>query len=339
VFAGFDPQAGQPFFERKRWQSLLGAVLLVGGSLGTAFYMASLEVEEPVEEEIVEAEIQNFELEEELEEPEPEPPPPPEPPSSKPAKRSNKPTPQPDIQNPDAIDENPEEGDVNSAGPEYGGGGGGSGDGGGGTQKPEPEPEPEPEPKPKPKSDKFPYNPDKPIERPADATVPKQVGGNPPVYPAELRKRNITGKVKVRLTIYKDGSVKGAFERKFSRQGRRAGLVRAGQQAAAQGRRCRRPNLDIQAVNLQRQADLGVLDGHDPVHSQLIHHPIREENHDGTQSTAHLGDHEHPVQDRRRSPGGDGSGHRLCDDRALARARQGVRQLGRLRAQEPAFAR
>jgi protein TonB len=210
VFAGFDPQAGQPFFERKRWQSLLGAVLLVGGSLGTAFYMASLEVEEPVEEEIVEAEIQNFELEEELEEPEPEPPPPPEPPSSKPAKRSNKPTPQPDIQNPDAIDENPEEGDVNSEGPEYGGGGGGSGDGGGGTQKPGPEPEPEPEPKPKPKSDKFPYNPDKPIERPADATVPKQVGGNPPVYPAELRKRNITGKVKVRLTIYKDGSVKGA---------------------------------------------------------------------------------------------------------------------------------
>ena len=40
--------------------------------------------------------------------------------------------------------------------------------------------------------------------------MPKQVGGNPPVYPPELKSRNITGKVKVRLTIYKDGSVKGA---------------------------------------------------------------------------------------------------------------------------------
>lgn len=212
MFAGFDPKASQPFFERKRWQSMLGALLLVGGSLGTAFYMASRKVDEPIEEEIVEAEIQNFEMEEELEEePEPEPPPP-EPPSSKPVTRSSKPTPQPNIQNPDAIDENPEEGDVDSEGPGYGegGGGGGSQGGGGKTEPPKPEPEPEPQPKPKPKSDKFPYNPDKPIERPADATVPKQVGGNPPVYPAELRKRNITGKVKVRLTIYKDGSVKGA---------------------------------------------------------------------------------------------------------------------------------
>jgi protein TonB len=212
VFAGFDPNAGQPFFERKRWQSLIGALLLVGGSLGTAFYMASREVDEPVEEVLVEAEIQNFEIEEELEEePEPEPPPP-EPPSSKPVKRSNKPTPQPDIQNPDAVDENPEEGDVDDQGPGYGegGGGGGSQGGGGGTEPQKPESEQEPEQKPKPKSDKFPYNPDKPIERPADATVPKQVGGNPPVYPAELRQRNITGKVKVRLTIYKDGSVKGA---------------------------------------------------------------------------------------------------------------------------------
>jgi protein TonB len=209
VFSGFDPHAGQTFFERKRWQSLLGSLLIVGGGLGTAFYVASLEVEEPVDEEIVEAEIQNFEMEEELEEePEPEPPPP-EPPSSKPSERRSKPTPQPDIQNPDAIDENPEEGDVNTEGPGEGGGGGSQG-GGGGTDKPEPEPEPEKEPPPKPKSEKFPYNPDKPIERPADATVPKQAEGNPPVYPAELRKRNITGKVKVRLTIYKDGSVKGA---------------------------------------------------------------------------------------------------------------------------------
>ena len=41
--------------------------MLVGGSLGVAFYMASLEVEEPLAEELVEAEIKNFEMEEEIE--------------------------------------------------------------------------------------------------------------------------------------------------------------------------------------------------------------------------------------------------------------------------------
>lgn len=219
MFGGFD-RSGDPngaFFERKRWQSLLAALLLVGGSLGTAFYMASLEPELEEPEEIVDAEIQNFEMEEELEEeepePEPEPPPPDPPPSNEPVKRSAKPTPQPDIQNPDAIDENPEEGEVNDQGPGYGEGGGGNSQGGGGGEKkaaPKPEPKPE-KPKPKkPKGEKFPYNPDKPIERPAEATVPKQIGGKAPVYPAPLKKRNITGKVKVRLVIYKDGSVKGA---------------------------------------------------------------------------------------------------------------------------------
>ena len=209
MFAGFDPSASQTFFERKRVRSSLAALLLIGGGLGGAFWLASREMDEPVEEEIVEAEIQNFDMEEELEEePEPEPPPP-EPPSNQPKSRSSKPTPAPDIVNPDEVDQTPREGDVTTEGGGEGGGGG-TGGGGGGSQKPEPEPEPEPKPEPKPKADKFPYNPDKPIERPADATVPKQVGGNPPVYPAELRKRNITGKVKVRLTIYKDGSVKGA---------------------------------------------------------------------------------------------------------------------------------
>ncbi|NJK31052.1 MAG: energy transducer TonB, partial [Deltaproteobacteria bacterium] len=79
-------------------------------------------------------------------------------------------------------------------------------------QKPPPEPEkPKPAPdKPKPKAKAVEIDPDKPIERPAEATVPKKVGGDPVAYPAQLRERNITGKVKVRLTIYKDGSVKGA---------------------------------------------------------------------------------------------------------------------------------
>ena len=218
VFGGFDPSGDVhgAFFERWRWQSLLGALLLVGGGFAGAFYFASLEAEEPVELEVVEAELQNFDMEEELEEepePEPEPEPPP-PPSDKPVKRSSKPTPQPDIQNPDSIDENPEEGEINDEGPGYGEGGGGNDQGGQGDKgeasKPAPKPAEQPKPKPKPKADKFPYNPDKPIERPAEATVPKQIGGNSPIYPPDLKKRNITGKVKVRLTIYKDGTVKGA---------------------------------------------------------------------------------------------------------------------------------
>jgi periplasmic protein TonB len=215
VFGGFDPSGDVhgAYFQRRRWQSLLGAVLLVGGGFASAFYFASLEVDEPVELEVVEAELQNFDLEEQLED-EPEPAPEPPPPSAKPVERRAKPTPQPNIQNPDRADANPEPSDVNTDGPGYGEGGGGNDQGGEGDRegaaKPEPKPAPEQKPKPKPKADKFPYNPDKPIERPAEATVPKQIGGNSPVYPPDLKKRNITGKVKVRLTIYKDGTVKGA---------------------------------------------------------------------------------------------------------------------------------
>jgi periplasmic protein TonB len=220
VFGGFDP-SGSPdasFFERKRWQSFVAALLLVGGSLGGAFYVASLEPEEPAEEVIVEAEIQNFEMDEELDEepePEPEPPPPePPPPSDKPVKTTSKPTVQPDIQNPDSADQNPDEREVNTEGPGYGEGGGGNSQT---PTKPDPKPEVKPEPKPevkpepKPKKPKgFAYDPDKPIERPPEATVPKLIDGNLPVYPTELKSRNITGKVKIRLTIYKDGTVKGA---------------------------------------------------------------------------------------------------------------------------------
>jgi len=215
MFGGFDP-SGEPdrsFFERRRWQSLVAAVLLVGGSLSYAYWLASRE--EPVveEEEIIDAEVQNFEMEEEPE-PEPEPePPPPEPPSADPTPRKTKPTPAPDIQNVDKADENPEEGDVNTEGQTAGGGGGNDqrsdGDKG---QKPEPKPEPKPaaEDKPKPKPKKLEIDDTKPIERPEEATVPKKIGGDPIAYPEDLKKRNVTGKVKVKLTIYKDGSVKGA---------------------------------------------------------------------------------------------------------------------------------
>ena len=217
MFAGFDPEQGQTFFERKRWQSMVGALLFVGGSLSGAFYFASLENEEPVEEEVIEAEIAAFEMDEEIEEeepePEPEPEPPPPPDNKKNVKRSKKPTPKPEIANPDSMDENPEEGEVSTDGPGYGEGGGGNTQGTGDKEPEEPKPEPKPEPeKPKKKKKKpgLDINPDKPVERPPGATAVKQTGGKPPVYPAELKKRNITGKVKVRLIIYKDGSVKGA---------------------------------------------------------------------------------------------------------------------------------
>lgn len=216
MFGGFDPSGASQasFFERRRCQSLLAASLLVGGGLGSAFYFASLEPRAPVVEELVEAEIQNLELEEQLEEePEPEPPAPEPPPSNEPVKKPSKPRPQPDIQNPDEADEKPEERDLDTTGPGYGDGSGSNdqrGTGDGETQpKPDDEPKPQEQPKPKPKQT-IDIDPDKPIERPPQATVPKQIGGNVPVYPAELRSRNITGKVKVRLTIYKDGSVKGA---------------------------------------------------------------------------------------------------------------------------------
>jgi protein TonB len=215
MFGGFDP-SGDPdrsFFERRRWQSLLAAILLVGGSLAQAFWLASRE--EPVveEEEIVDAEIQNFEMEEE---PEPEPeeePPPPEPPSSDPKPKKSKPTPQPKIENVDQADQNPEEGDVDTQGPGEGGSGGGNDQrstGDGGKKPAEPEKQPEPEKKPKPKPKKVEIDDSKPIERPESATVPKKIGGDPIAYPEDLRKRNVTGKIKVKLTIYKDGSVKGA---------------------------------------------------------------------------------------------------------------------------------
>lgn len=215
MFGGFDP-SGEPdrsFFERRRWQSLLAAVLLVGGSLAQAFWLASRE--EPVveEEEIIDAEVQNFEMEEEPEpEPEEEPPPPPEPPSSDPKPKQAKPTPAPDIQNVDEIDENPEEGEVDTKGPTAGGGGGGNDQRSDGEQgkQPEPKPEPKVEAEPKPKAKKLEIDDSKPIDRPEAATVPKKIGGDPIAYPEDLRKRNVTGKVKVKLTIYKDGSVKGA---------------------------------------------------------------------------------------------------------------------------------
>lgn len=213
MFGGFDPGGGPTFFERKRWQSMAGAILLVGGGLGYAFHAATRadEVEVEVEDAVFEGELADFEEEEAVED---EPieealePPPPEPAPDPRPRTSSKPTPTPEIANPDSMDDTPEAGDINSEG-------GGSGGGGGGLgtkpkpepEKPEPRPEPEP-PKPKPKPKQL--NPDKPIERPAEATVPKKIGGDSPVYPAPLKKRNITGKVKVRLVIYKDGSVKGA---------------------------------------------------------------------------------------------------------------------------------
>lgn len=190
---------------------MVAAVGLVGGSLGLAFWWASREKPIEAEEEIVDAEVQNFEIEEEPEE-EIEEEPEPEPPSPEPSPTRSKPQKQPEIQQPVQADATPTEGPVNTEGTTGGGGGGTGKGGGGGEKKPTPPPAEKPVEKPKKKQ------PDTGLGRkdtepgsiPDEATPPKKIGGDPIAYPEELRKRNVTGKIKVKLTIYKDGSVKGA---------------------------------------------------------------------------------------------------------------------------------
>ncbi len=98
--------------------------------------------------------------------------------------------------------------------------GGGQAGGAGGTGKeppktvapkpkaePKAEPKPEPKPKAKPKAE---IAPTQPIDRPENATAPKQKSGDAPAYPKELRDEGITGKVVLKLHVHRDGTVRGA---------------------------------------------------------------------------------------------------------------------------------
>jgi len=213
LFGGFDPEVPQDrWFERHRGVALALAVACHIGLAGVVAYLElNRDAEKTVEVLLDEPEIENikeeiFEEEEELEiepEPEIEAPPPSEPPPK-----------QQKIRNVDEHTKDVSESEVapQRAPVEY---------------EPEPEPEPEPESEPEPVAKPV----DKPAPKrvakkkpkptgvgdrtapramPAEGTPPKPLKSNTaPAYPESLRKKNITGTVKVKLKIYMDGSVRG----------------------------------------------------------------------------------------------------------------------------------
>lgn len=161
MLGGFDPRFQELFVRRNRGGALAWG-LLVLAAIGTTAWLAYPPPKEDVVEVQLEAEIQDFAVEEEPEpEPEPEPPPP-----------------------PDTKVEV--------------------------VSKPKPKPEPqvdEPKPKPRPKAE---IDPTVPIDRPENATAPKQKSGDAPEYPKDLRDKGITGKVVLKLHVHRDGTVRGA---------------------------------------------------------------------------------------------------------------------------------
>jgi protein TonB len=170
----------------------------------------------PKPEETVEVqlqpEIQDFAVEEEEEpEVEEEPPPPPPPDAQVKVVKKLKPRPKPQtpLQKPTEVPSESNAQKVHEVLP-----GGPRTTTGLGTKpdaKPKPKQEkPEP-PKEKPKPKKKVIDPTKPIDRPENATVPKPLPSNEkPKHPAKLRDKGITGKVVLKLHIYRDGTVRGA---------------------------------------------------------------------------------------------------------------------------------
>lgn len=216
MLGGFDPRLQELFLRRRRTSALVWGILVLLIVGGTAWWAYPPPQEETAEVQL-EPEIQDFAIEEEPE-PEPEEPPPPPPPNTKVKvvknpKPKRKPKP-PKKKVTDAADESNVEKTV-----EVGAGGGTPG--GMGTKpkdgppkavqpKPKPKPAP-PKPKAKPKKAKPKIDPTKPIDRPENATAPKPKAGNAsPVYPKELRDKGITGKVVIKLNVYRDGTVRGA---------------------------------------------------------------------------------------------------------------------------------
>lgn len=216
MLGGFDPRLGEMFIRRRRGGALVWGVLLLAIVGGTAWFAYPPKKEEVVEVEL-EPEIEDFVLDEEEPEIEEEPPPPPPPNTKvkvvKNPKPRKKPKP-PKKKVTEAASESEEEKTV-----EVGADGGGV-PGGMGTKptnkppkavQPKPKPKPEVKPKPKPKKKKATIDPTKPIDRPENATAPKPKAGNAsPVYPKELKDKGVTGKVVIKLNVYRDGSVRGA---------------------------------------------------------------------------------------------------------------------------------
>lgn len=215
MLGGFDPRLEELFVRRKRGGALAWGLLVLLAT-GTVAWLAYPPAPEPIVEVLLEPEIQDFAVEDEPE-PEEEPPPPP-PPDTK-VEVVSKPKPQPKPKPPEKkVTETVAESDTEKTvqvGP------GGGTPGGIGTKpeaKPknaEPKPKaPEPKPaSPKPKAKPAPkaeIDPTQPIDRPENATAPKQKSGDAPAYPKELRDQGITGKVVIKLHVHRDGTVRGA---------------------------------------------------------------------------------------------------------------------------------
>lgn len=198
MFSGFDPtQARKPFFERRRGVALSLAVLvhLILGAVIVWIEMTR-DDEEIVDVGLDEPEIENLDVEEEIEVEEEEPEPEPEPEKPKPRPREQ-------IQNVQKQTEHVSESDVavQREEPVYE------------TQPVREKPKEQPKPveeKPKPKQRQGIGDREKPRAMPADGTAPKPDKGNKaPAYPESLRKKNVTGVIKVKLNIHMDGSVRG----------------------------------------------------------------------------------------------------------------------------------
>lgn len=217
MLGGFDPRLQEMFLRRRRGIALAwGLALLL--TVGTTAWLAYPPPEEETAEVQLEPEIQDFAIEEEPEPELEEEPPPPPPPNTK-VEVVKKPKPRAKPKPPkkkvtDAAEESGEEKTV-----QVGEGGGSAG--GMGTKpkagppkavQPKPKAKPEaPKPKAKPSKAKPKIDPTKPIDRPENATAPKPKAGNAsPVYPKELRDKGITGKVVIKLNVYRDGTVRGA---------------------------------------------------------------------------------------------------------------------------------
>lgn len=213
MLGGFDPRSDSLFFSRRRSQAILGALALYGAAVALA--LSQQGPEETIEVELA-PDLQDFAVEEEEPPPKEEEPPPPPPPDAK-IDKAAKPKPKPKIKPPEAKPQAPApQSDVDKT---YAPSTGGSDNAGNQPQakptppKPRvdpPKPKVEP-PKPKPKPQAEPIDPDKPIDRPENASAPKPDASNAsPAYPESLRDRGITGEVSMKIHVHRDGTVRGA---------------------------------------------------------------------------------------------------------------------------------
>lgn len=213
MLGGFDPRSDSLFFSRRRSHAIFGALALYGAAMALA--LSQQGAEETIEVEL-QPDLQDFAVEEEEPPPEEEEPPPPPPPDAK-IDPAAKPKPKPKIKPPEAKPQAvaPE----SDAGKTYAPSQGTADNNGTAPQakpvppKPKvdpPKPKADP-PKPKPKPPAEAIDPDKPIDRPENASAPKPEAGNPsPTYPESLRDQGITGEVAMKIHVHRDGSVRGA---------------------------------------------------------------------------------------------------------------------------------